>query len=146
MPSGVYQRSEKQKQFMRELAQRPNKGRDNPNWKGDSIGYSGVHEWMNRSFGRPSECEACGTTSAKEFEWANTSGEYKRERSDWRRLCLTCHMKSDGRIGLIEFRGERKSMNEWAKHCGIEYATLRQRILKFKWPLERAFSVKDGRR
>ena len=145
MPSGVYQRSEKQKKFMRDLAERPNREHFNPHWKGDSVGYSGVHEWMNRTYGRPSECEDCGTSSAKCFEWANTSGEYKRDKSDWRRLCLTCHMKSDGRIKLIEFRGKKLSLMEWSIQCGIEYATLRQRIGKLGWTLERAFSVVDGR-
>lgn len=29
------------------------------------------------------------------YEWANISGEYKRERSDWVMLCPSCHRKID---------------------------------------------------
>jgi len=65
-------------------------------WKGELAGYLSKHTWMNRTFGKPSECEGCGATKAKKFEWANISGEYKRERSDWKRLCTSCHMKMDG--------------------------------------------------
>ena len=32
-------------------------GEDNPNWKGDSIGYEGVHSWLEREYGRPQKCE-----------------------------------------------------------------------------------------
>lgn len=29
------------------------------------------------------------------YEWANISGEYKRDRSDWVMLCPSCHRKID---------------------------------------------------
>lgn len=31
----------------------------------------------------------------KRYEWANISGEYKRDRSDWVMLCPSCHRKID---------------------------------------------------
>ena len=65
-------------------------------WKGDKVGYQGVHGWIRKIAGKPSLCENCGTTTAKKFEWANISSEYKRKRDDWKRLCVSCHQAMDG--------------------------------------------------
>jgi NUMOD3 motif len=64
-------------------------------WKGDEVGYGGIHIWMRHTFGQPRECDHCGTTEAKRYEWANLSKEYKRDRADWLRLCNQCHQKYD---------------------------------------------------
>lgn len=64
-------------------------------WLGDNVGYSGVHVWVRKMLGRPSYCEFCETTTAKRFEWANKSKKYKRDLSDWIRLCKKCHMIFD---------------------------------------------------
>lgn len=70
-------------------------GEDNPNWKGDDVGLSPIHTWLNRHYGKPRFCERCHTTTAKMYDWANISGEYKRDRSDFLRLCRSCHVKMD---------------------------------------------------
>lgn len=57
--------------------------------------YGGIHSWMRRHFGTPSQCEHCGTSESPKFEWANLSGEYRLDRSDWMRLCCSCHRKYD---------------------------------------------------
>lgn len=64
---------------------------DNPMWKGEKAGYTAKHQWINRQLGQPSECENCIITLSKKLEWANISGEYKRDISDWARLCSICH-------------------------------------------------------
>lgn len=64
-------------------------------WKGDNVGYSSLHAWVRKKLGTPSKCKHCGTTTAVKFEWANISGEYKRELTDWIRLCKACHNKYD---------------------------------------------------
>jgi len=69
---------------------------DNQQWKGDKVGYSGLHRWIYKRLGKPSLCDHCGTDSAKKFEWANKSGLYTRELTDWLRLCTKCHHKYDG--------------------------------------------------
>lgn len=71
-------------------------GEKHPGWKGDLVGYHGIHKWIGRKLGVPNKCENCGVTTAKKFEWANLSGEYKRDLSDWKRLCTSCHQKHDG--------------------------------------------------
>ena len=65
----------------------------NGNWKGDSVGYFGLHLWIRRKLGKPTKCEHCGkdNLSGKKIHWANISGKYKREISDWIRLCAKCH-------------------------------------------------------
>lgn len=61
------------------------------NWKGDSVGYFGVHNWVYKIQGRPKICENCGSDTNPKYEWANLSGEYKRNVSDWAQLCYLCH-------------------------------------------------------
>ena len=68
---------------------------DSPNWKGDNVGKGGLHNWVKRHLGKPCFCEHCKTTKAKQFEWANKSQTYKRDLSDWIRLCRSCHAKYD---------------------------------------------------
>ncbi len=66
-----------------------------PGWKGDKVQYDALHDWVRKHLGKPSKCDFCGTTEAKRFEWANKTGEYKRELSDWLRLCKSCHVIYD---------------------------------------------------
>lgn len=58
--------------------------------------YKVLHKWVARKLGRPRLCQHCGSTDAKKFEWANISKEYKREVTDWIRLCTPCHQVFDG--------------------------------------------------
>lgn len=71
--------------------------------------YRTLHYWVERQLGCPSLCANCGTTNAKRFEWANISGEYKKDVSDWERLCVSCHRLKDGtglcRKGLHKMTG-----------------------------------------
>lgn len=57
--------------------------------------YDGLHDWVERNFGKPKLCDFCGTTDSKHFEWSNVSGEYKPIESDWQRLCKKCHCRYD---------------------------------------------------
>ena len=65
------------------------------NWKGDNASYHAVHAWVARHRGTPKQCEHCGTTEDREYHWANKSQQYKRELSDWIRLCVPCHSQYD---------------------------------------------------
>lgn len=69
-------------------------GEEHHSWKGNRVGYSGLHYWVNLKLGKPSRCEHCNKTKGK-FEWANKSHTYKRLLSDWIRLCVSCHQKYD---------------------------------------------------
>jgi hypothetical protein len=54
--------------------------------------YRYLHTWVQRKLGTPQKCEICGTTEDRRYHWANKSGEYRRDLTDWRRLCVPCHM------------------------------------------------------
>ncbi len=71
------------------------KGKESAHWKGDNVGYHGLHKWISLIAGKPNLCEFCGITKAKRFEWANETGLYKRIRDDWIRLCASCHRRYD---------------------------------------------------
>lgn len=72
-----------------------------PNWVGERVSYQALHTWVRARLGKPNECTRCGDTTAKQFEWANLSHEYKRDLSDWVRLCQSCHRLYDnGKVKL----------------------------------------------
>lgn len=70
-------------------------GEDATNWKGDNVGYHGLHAWLYRDFGKANKCSKCGTVTAKKYEWANISGKYSRDINDFIQLCTSCHRKMD---------------------------------------------------
>lgn len=65
------------------------------NWKGDGVGYQALHTWVRKHLGTPKQCSHCQATHKKKYEWANISRQYKRELTDWVRLCTSCHRKYD---------------------------------------------------
>ena len=73
------------------------KGVAHANWKGDDVGYQALHTWVARELGRPNMCESCGRVEDRPYfiQWANKSGKYLRELSDWIRLCARCHYHYD---------------------------------------------------
>lgn len=110
---GKYERTSSHKKSFIERMSKVNRTFENsPLWKGDSVGYNSLHAWVSNVLGKPNKCNKCGTLSAKIFDWANISGEYKRDILDWERLCRSCHMKKDGRLArLVE-----SSFKEKANH------------------------------
>jgi len=73
-----------------------NHGSNNARWKGDDVGYAGIHKWIYKALGRPLRCEHCGDTYKKRvLNWANKSHKYKRDTRDWMALCCSCHRKYD---------------------------------------------------
>lgn len=67
------------------------------NWKGVNVGYGGLHSWVKRHLGKPDICDNCKKNKlyGKKIHWANKSVKYKRDLSDWIRLCVSCHWKYD---------------------------------------------------
>lgn len=68
-----------------------------PRWKGNKVGYHGVHTWIKKWKGQPETCEGCGKTGLKgrQINWANKDHIYKRILDDYIRLCIKCHRKYD---------------------------------------------------
>lgn len=72
-------------------------GEKNPGWKGKGVSRRVLHKWVQRKLGTPDKCEFCGKSGlgVHQIEWANKSGKYKRDLTDWMRLCVTCHRRFD---------------------------------------------------
>lgn len=68
-------------------------GEDSFLWKGDNVGYRGIHYWVEKHLGKPTKCEHCLKEGlfGKKIHWANISRKYKRDLTDWIRLCVKCH-------------------------------------------------------
>lgn len=65
-------------------------------WKVNHSRYTYLHNWLKYFFGKSYKCE--GSNCSKKcnyYEWANISGEYKKDRSDWIMLCTSCHRRMD---------------------------------------------------
>ena len=85
----------------------PKKGKFHHCWKGENCSYSTKHKRLYSTFGKANKCENknCTYKNPKRFEWANISGKYLRDRSDWQMLCTKCHHLYD----FINF-GARKEI------------------------------------
>ena len=79
------------------LSNKQRSGENSPSWKGDEIGYNGLHARIVSALGKPKECEFCGKKNdkPKAVDWANKSGEYKKSISDFFALCKSCHKRYD---------------------------------------------------
>ena len=86
MPSGVYER----KPLI-------NMGEKSSQWKGDNVGYFALHKWLYRRVGKASDrqCSRQDLTCRGKLEWANVSGEYKRDTEDFMVLCSSHHTRYD---------------------------------------------------
>lgn len=61
----------------------------------DNNNYAKVHAWVKRRLGKASFCSNDHTHKSTQFEWANISGEYKKDLNDYKPLCPSCHRKMD---------------------------------------------------
>ena len=88
-------------------------GIDNNKWKGDMVGYVALHEWIYLHYGKANKCENknCEYKNPKRYEWANISGKYLREISDWIQLCPSCHKKIDWKPSLFCRNGHKLENN-----------------------------------
>ena len=71
-------------------------GANNHFWKGNNVGYGGVHTWIRKKYGKAKYCKnnKCLNKSII-YEWANISGKYKRNKKDYFQLCRSCHRRFD---------------------------------------------------
>lgn len=86
-------RFSKETRLKMSIAQR---GENNANWKTGELKYSTVHKWIVRTCGRADHC--VNGHKAKKYDWANKTGEYKRDINDWHQLCRSCNMKDGVRM------------------------------------------------
>ena len=65
--------------------------------KKENVGYSGLHMWVRKMLGKPDKCELCRNNKLRhrQYHWASKSRKYKRDLTDWLRLCVKCHKAYD---------------------------------------------------
>lgn len=68
-------------------------GERHPQWKGEGAGYMALHNWLRRTAEKSGACAECGKEG--KTDWANISGEYRRDLDDYLELCRSCHMRCD---------------------------------------------------
>ena len=101
------------------------------NYKGENAGYSVKHKWVKDKFGIPSYCEYCKSTIQKQYQWSNISGKYRKDVSDWQRLCAKCHSKYDREkrkeiivkciVCDMDIRTKSKKRKFCSKRCSSRY-------------------------
>ncbi len=74
-----------------------NAGSFKKHFNGTRKEYRAIHYWIGKQLGTPNTCVHCKKSGliGHDIQWANKSGEYKRELDDWLRLCQACHIKYD---------------------------------------------------
>lgn len=70
-------------------------GEKNGMWAEDNVGYFALHQWINRVLGKAKKCSRNNNHHALIYHWANISGLYLRDLSDWEELCPSCNIKED---------------------------------------------------
>lgn len=96
--------------WFREKKSREKRGKANPQWRGDKVGYAALHEWVKRYKEKSDICNDCGKKSEL-LDLANISQEYKRDLKDWEWLCRRCHMIKDGRLENFVLMNKERSGN-----------------------------------
>lgn len=81
----------------REKLKNANSNENHPQWKGDDAGYQAIHVWLRKNKEKLGWCEHCSSEGYTEF--ANISGEYKRDIDDYYELCCSCHKIFDNHPG-----------------------------------------------
>ena len=97
MPRNYYWKGKKHKPETIKKISESRMGSDNPAWRGDKASYASIHRFVRKRKSIPNKCEICN----KENEWldlANITGIYTRNLEDYKYMCRSCHMKSDGRL------------------------------------------------
>lgn len=102
----------------------------NPNFRGDDVGYVGIHIWLRKTFGYPIQCEMCGKKGERingkwNLVWALKSGyEYRRVKDNFFHLCNKCHRNYD-------------KTEEWNQQISVsKMGKKRRRILPLNTPEE----------
>lgn len=91
--------SQETKEKIRKAIKGENRNEANGMWKGNMVGYKGLHTWVRRRLVKPSLCQVCKRNPP--YDLANIRGDYKRELMGWQWICRRCHMRLDGRINNL---------------------------------------------
>lgn len=89
-----------------------NIGEKNQEWKGDAVGYTALHDWVKRNKPKQDYCTDCKQPKNR-LQLANISQQYKRDINDFEWLCVSCHMRKDGRLDNLQKILKEKRWKKW---------------------------------
>ena len=84
---------------------------NNPNWKGDNVSITTLHEYVRRHNPPPELCEFCH--EKKRLYLANYTRVYNRDFSNWKYLCCRCHSYYDGFVYNLNVKCSPTSLDSW---------------------------------
>ena len=134
---------------------------NNYSWKGDDVGYYGIHCWLIRTYGKANKCEHpdCKKISNK-YHWSLLKGKkYQRKRNNFWKLCSSCHVLYDitdetkfklskAHLGKFPpntryytFKDKTLPLREWSIILNIKHRTLRARINQYKWSITKTLTT-----
>ena len=81
------------KKFSAEVRARMS-GSNSGQWRGDEVGYSGIHRWLQKHYPKTGTCDECKKRTRTEFALIHGHA-YSRNREDYLELCRQCHARYD---------------------------------------------------
>jgi len=90
-------RGKKLSDWHKDRLKKPKLGGLSKYWFGSHSEYTSIHNWVNHKLGKPTKCKKCGRDglSGRQIHWSNISKKYKKDITDWVRLCAKCHAGLD---------------------------------------------------
>ncbi len=89
-----------------------NKGKNNPNWKGEKAKFIAIHTYISKRKEKPNKCENCNKGNRRiELSFNHDLGNHTRNPNDYEYLCSKCHKQRDINEFGLKFGGDRKSIN-----------------------------------
>ena len=90
--------------------------------------YIYTHKWVYQTLGKADHCENDLSHKSKKYEWANVSKKYRREASDWKQLCQSCHRKSDVTLKTRLLKSIQAIGNKWRNTPIVQIAKSGKKI------------------
>jgi hypothetical protein len=80
-----------------------------------------------------------GYADSLSIDRIDVNGNYEKSNCKWSTNIEQANNKTNSH--LIEYNGEIHTTAEWAKIANVPYKTFHARIVRYKWPIEKALST-----
>lgn len=104
-------------------------------------GITVCYEWRT-SFRAFYEDMGPRPTPKHQLDRIDNNGNYEPSNCRWATPTEQANNRRSNR--LITFDGKTMNAKEWSKVLGLDYNTLRQRLFRYNWPVEKAFGKENS--